>query len=194
MCPDDAGERIATAPDVSHPPGTGLADPATAQVDRAATPVAPPTSTRRRRRGTAFLVLLVLVAGGLALRSWTRPDDIRSGTTLVDAQGMAARHGISVTLLAVTAAGGLIEFRYQVVDPDKASRLLHDRTLSPALVVEETGETLVMAAPAHQHGANLRLGGSYFFLMANAHSALRPGRHVTVVIGDARLEHIAAQG
>ena len=40
---------------------------------------------------------------------------------------MAARYGIDVTLVAVTAAGGLIEFRYQVVDPDKADRVVHDR-------------------------------------------------------------------
>ncbi len=192
MSLDEAGDHLATPPAVSHPPGTGLAGPATAQVDRAATPVAAAARTRRWR-GTALLVLLVLVAGAFAVRSLTRPDDIRAGTTLVDAKGMAARYGISVTLIAVTAAGGLIEFRYQVVDPDKANRLLHERELSPALVVEETGETLVMSSPAHHHGAELRLGGTYFFLLANAHSAVQPGRHLTVVIGDARLEHIAAQ-
>ena len=107
---------------------------------------------------------------------------------------MAARYGIDVTLVAVTAAGGLIELRYQVVDPDKADRVVHDRALAPALVVEGTGQTLVMAAPPHHHGAELQLGGTYFFLMANARNAIHRGDEVTLVIGDARLEHITAQG
>ncbi len=190
MSPDNGGERVATSPGVSLPPGTGLADPATSQVRRAATP-----GRRSTRRGAVLLLVLVLLAGGLGARDWWRAHhDIRSGTTLVDADGMAARYGIEVTLIGVTAAGGLIEFRYQVSDPDKASRLVHDAALAPALVVEETGATLVMAAPPHKHGGDLKLGGTYFFLLANAHNAVRPGAHLTLVIGRARLEHLVAQG
>jgi hypothetical protein len=150
----------------------------------------------RRRRWVALGAVVLLVVVGLAGRGWWGAGraDIRDGTTVVTADGLAARYGIDVTLLAVTAAGGLVELRYQVVDPDKADRVVHDRTLSPALVVEETGQTLVMAAPPHHHGAELQLGGTYFFLMANAHNAIHRGDEVTLVIGDARLEHIAAQG
>ena len=62
------------------------------------------------------------------------------------------------------------------------------------LVVEDTGETLVLSSPPHHHATELQLGGTYFFLIANAHNAIQPGARVTLVIGDVRLEHIVAQG
>ncbi|MFN8193824.1 MAG: hypothetical protein U0R80_06010 [Nocardioidaceae bacterium] len=158
----------------------------------ATVPVAPP----HRRRWLAMLVIALLLATGLGVRAWQqhRASDVRNGTTAVSADGMAARYGIDVNLVAVTAAGGLIELRYQVVDPDKAAPLIHDPEAAPTLVVEESGETLRMASPPHRHGGELKLGGTYFFLMANAHNALSEGDLVTLVIGDVRLEHIETQG
>ena len=94
----------------------------------------------------------------------------------------------------MTAAHGLVEFRYQVVDPDKATRLLHDADLAPTLVDEASGATLRMSAPPHKHGGELRLGGTYFFLMANSHNSLHRGSKVTLVMGDSRVEHLTVQG
>lgn len=155
----------------------------------------PPTQVQKRHRVTLLALVVVLALGWGVQTWWThRPVDVRDGTTLVSADGLAARYGIDVNLIAVTAAGGLVELRYQVVDPDKASRLLHDPALAPTLVAEDSGATLVMAAPPHRHGGDLRLGGTYFFLMANAHNALHPGTPVTLVIGAARIEHLTAEG
>ena len=155
-------------------------------------PDAPP---RRRRWLVVALAVVLVLAAALAWNRWSdHQDDIRSGTSLVGTEELAARYGIDVNLIAVTAAGGLIEFRYQVVDPDKAARLLHDATLAPAFVVEETGETLVMSSPPHRHGSELRLGGTYYFLMANAHNAVHRGTKLTLVIGDLRIEHLTAEG
>jgi hypothetical protein len=155
----------------------------------------PPSAPRRRRWVAVVVALALVVAGTLAWRAWSdHRADIRSGTTLVSTEELAAQYGIDVNLIAVTAAGGLIEFRYQVVDPDKAARLLHDAKLAPAFVVEKTGETLVMSSPPHSHGAELRLGGTYYFLMANARNAVHRGTSLTLVIGDLRVEHLAVEG
>jgi hypothetical protein len=147
----------------------------------------------RARLVAIGLVAILLLAGG-ASRAWwpEQKADVRAGTTLVTAEGMAARYGIKVDLIGVMAAGGLIEFRYQVVDPDKAERMIHDVTLRPIVVVEETGATMVISRPHHAPG--LQLGGTYFFLFANAHNAIHAGTPVTLVMGDARLEHIVARG
>lgn len=155
---------------------------------------APPPARpqRRRRRVVAAGLVLAVVLGATW---WShRQADVRAGTDAVTVDEMAGRHGVDVNLVAVTARGGLVELRYQVVDPDKANRLLHDEELSPILVEESTGATLQMASPPHKHGAELRTGGNYFFLMANTRNALHRGSLVTLVIGDARLEHIRVEG
>ena len=155
----------------------------------------PPEAPRRVRRLAIVCSVVLVLLGALAWRSWTdHRADIRSGTQLAGREELAAAYGIDVNLIAVTAAGGLIELRYQVVDPDKADRIVHDPVLAPAFVVEETGETLVMNAPPHHHGAEIRLGGTYFFLMANAHNAVHRGALLTLVIGDLRVEHLEVEG
>lgn len=155
----------------------------------------PPAPARRRGRRRWVVLAAVVVALALGLSWWTaRADDVRDGTDLLTSQELAARHGLEVDLVAVTANKGLVEFRFQVVDPDKATRILHDSELAPTLVDEASGATLRMSAPPHKHGGELRLGGTYFFLMANSHNALHRGSTVTLVMGDSRVEHLAVQG
>jgi hypothetical protein len=156
----------------------------------------PPRERPRRSRLVVIGLVALLLIGAVGARAWWshRKADIRAGTTLVDAQGMAALYGIDIKLIAVTAAGGLIDFRYQVTDPDKANAIIHDLNLFPKLIVEDTGETLALRSLPHSHKAMLELGGSYFFLLPNAHNAVHPGTLLTLVIGDARLEHYVVQG
>ena len=150
----------------------------------------------RRRRLIAISLVGLLLVGGVAARAlWPeRKADVRAGTTLVTREGMAARYGIDITMIGVTAAGGLIDFRYQVVDPDKANAVVHDLRLFPKLVVEDTGVTLALRSLPHSHRRVLELGGTYFFLLPNANNAIHARSLVTLVIGDARLEHVVAQG
>ncbi len=174
--------------DLTNPSGDG-GDPHPRRAE-----ASPRASARPRWLVVTAVLALILGIAVTARWAFDRPDDIRAGSTVVDAQGMAARYGIDVNLLAVTAAGGMVQLRYQVVDPDKADRVVHDPSLAPVLIVEETGETIVMNSPPHHHGNELQLGGTYFFLMANANNAIHRGTVVTLLIGDARLEHVTAEG
>ena len=155
-----------------------------------------PARTSRRSVLAVAVLAAIVLAGGFTIQRGRAHDkvDVRSGTTLVDEAGMAARYGINITLVGVSAAGGLIDFRYQVVDPDKASQLLHDTSLYPKFIVEDTGELVAVNSLPHNHGTELQLGATYFFLLANAHNAIHKGSALTVVIGDARLEHLRAEG
>ncbi len=163
--------------------------------DTLTAPVAPaPVGSRARRWRPWVGVLLALVLVFVTARMVAAyRSDVRSGTQVVTVQEFAARTGVNVTLIGVTAGGGMIEFRYQVVDPDKASLLLHQEDRRPVLVAEDTGATLAMLSRPHNHKADVKLGGTYFFLMANANNAIRDGTKVTVIIGDVRLEHVGAQ-
>lgn len=183
MSPDVTTQSRGPARDVT---GTGTRKDPTAGV-----PSAPVPRWGRRRWGVlAALVAVILL---LAWGPWRAHGDVRDGTTVVDRDGLAARHGIDINLVAVTAAGGLVELRMQITDPDKANAVIHEPQDRPVLVAEDTGQTLAMSAPPH-HKANLELGREYFFLLANAHNALRPGSEVTVVVDDVRLEHVEVQG
>lgn len=159
------------------------------------TAAAPRTTGRARHwRAWAVIVLVLTVAIGLAVRATVSSSaDVRSGTDAVTAQEFAAYTGINMSLLGVTAQGGMIEFRYQVVDPDKASLLLHQDDRRPVLVDEDSGATLAMLSRPHNHKADLKAGGTYFFMMANSHNALHDGSKVTVIVGDVRLEHLVAR-
>jgi hypothetical protein len=151
------------------------------------------SSPRHRRRRRVAVALLAVTVGAVVWGPWRGEADVRDGTTAVSRAEMATAEGVDVNLVALTAAGGLVELRMQVVDPDKAYAVLHEAGRRPVIVAEDTGETLVMAAPAHHRG-ELELGGQYFFLLANAHNAIHAGADVTLVIGDSRLEHVEVQG
>ncbi|QKE83926.1 hypothetical protein [Arthrobacter sp. NEB 688] len=157
------------------------------------TPETPEPRARRRLLLLAALVVLALAAT-LGVRAvMAHADDVRSGTEAVSAEAFASRTGAKITLLGVTGGGGMVELRYQVTDPDKASLLLHQEDKRPVLVVEDTGAVLAMVSRPHNHKAELTLGGTYFFLMANTRNALHDGTRVTVIVGDVRLEHVVAQ-
>lgn len=151
-----------------------------------------PPRTRRRRW---FLLLAALVALATAAYSTTRGDaDPRDGTSAVTREGMSAEHGVDINLVAVTAAGGLIQLRMQVTDPDKADLVMHgDDETRPIIVDEESGGVIRMPSAPH-HRDELDLGGQYFFLMANTGNAIHAGSLVSVVIEDTRLEHVRVEG
>ena len=102
------------------------------------------------------------------------------------------RWGIRVSQVAVTADGCLVDFRYAVIDPDKALAMLSEPSNLPALMVEDSGAMVTsLATQGQKH--NLRPGHTYFLLYRNTGGALRRGGQVTVIFGDLRLTHIAVQ-
>ena len=158
------------------------------------------TPTRRVRRRTwlaaAFgvLVLPVVVAAGL---SWTAASTDAFKTRAADARVVSAsefeqQYGIRVNLVAVSAAGGMIDMRFTVTDRDKAEHLLHDATSEPALYVESSG-AVIRAPTGMRHKVTILDGGSYFILYANPGGSIQSGTPVSVVIDDVRLQPIDAQ-
>lgn len=146
----------------------------------------------RRRRWVLLAALLAVAV--VAYTATSGEGDVRDGTTTVTRAEMAARHGVDINLVAVTAAGGLVQLRMQVTDPDKANDVMHgDEDARPIIVAEDSGATLQMSAPPH-HNDELNLGAQYFFLLANAGNALHAGSEVTLIIGDSRLEHLRVEG
>ena len=105
--------------------------------------------------------------------------------------------GIEVTGLHMSAKGRMVDFRYRVLDPDKAS-LLSDRSVKPALTDLATGAVLhVPSFPKtgsmRQTGARLEAGRIYFMLFANTGMPVKSGSRVTVTVGSFKAENLVVE-
>jgi hypothetical protein len=153
---------------------------------------------RRSRRRIRLAPLAILAAlllasalGGLAYM-WQAGGAESEPSA---AGGMAAleeRYGVRITLVAVTAAGGLVDLRYQVIDAEKAAQVFGEGARAPTLIAEDSGVTLPnpQEAPGETQP---EAGQTYYVLYPNVESSVKPGTPVTVVIGDIRVEHLVAK-
>lgn len=101
------------------------------------------------------------------------------------------RWGVEIMYVRQTAAGYMLELRYRVLDAEKAKPLFERRT-KPVLTHAESGATLIVPTPA-KTGA-LRnsnppiVGRTYWMFFANPGRLVKPGEHVSVEIGEFRVD------
>ena len=156
---------------------------------------------RQTRDPRAGLILLVALLGALAvaagvgfwlLASGSSSDSAPPGPSLPARAAFEEEVGVQVVRVALTGGGGLIDLRYQVLDPEKA-QVVHDST--PVLVDEETGEVIDTFFMGHRHSSRGRpkAGVTYPLLYVNEQGLIEQGSAVSVVIGDARLEHVSVR-
>lgn len=101
--------------------------------------------------------------------------------------------GVRILRVFATAGGGMIDVRYQVIDPDKAI-IIHDTQNPPQLMNEATGQLIDRPFHDHSSGTQLRAGGAYQEILVNEGGVIKPGDSVTIIIGgNARLEHVPVQ-
>jgi hypothetical protein len=98
----------------------------------------------------------------------------------------ALRFGVDQLRARYTGSGASVEFRYHVVNPDKAA-ILSDKRSTPYMIDEQTGIKL-MVHTAEQLGALRQTsppqqGREYWMLFANAGKVVKPGQRVDVSIG-----------
>ncbi|MCA9874190.1 MAG: hypothetical protein H6659_09795 [Ardenticatenaceae bacterium] len=159
-------------------------------MNEATTPPAPATTQPLRIPWTilaAAAVLILAFAGLLLYQAWSANANQDAVISAIEEQ-----YGLRVTMIGVTAGGGALDFRFQVVDPSKASNYLHGPTEDlPTLIVEDSGARI--EAPVHQHTMTYQYGIVYYMLYGNPHGVVQPGTKVTAVFGDLRLKHIVAR-
>jgi len=110
-----------------------------------------------------------------------------------EALAMERVWGVRLLNVALTGNDGLIDVRYQVVDPYKALGL-HDADSTPALIDEATGAILDRPGLHSDHKVrSLRPGGTYYLLYQNNGGLLKPGSRITLKIGEVLLRHITVQ-
>ena len=167
---------------------------------------APPRRSRFRLPGrvriAGFLVGVLVAAGIGALALWL-PQRSNGQTSsaepppewrrpAVSAAGLAERSGVRLVRVAVTAGGGLLDLRYQVVDPSKAVAV-HEAETPPAIIDERTGLVLNRLLMGHAHTGQLKPAVSYYLIFENTGNWVRRGSEVTILLGDAQVEHVVVK-
>jgi hypothetical protein len=114
----------------------------------------------------------------------------KNAPPLVSEAGLAQRSGVRILHVAVTGAGGLLDLRYQVLDPDKAAAV---HASAPVLVDESTGAVADQLLMGHRHTGVLHAGQTYYLIFVNPGNLVQTDDRVTVAIGGLRVPHVRVE-
>jgi hypothetical protein len=116
----------------------------------------------------------------------------RGGPTAVARATFLEQTGAEVVRVAVTGAGGMLDLRFRVIDPDAAA-IIHDPARTPALVDERTGRVIDALFMGHSHRGSYKAGLTYYLVFLNPQRLVEPGDEVTVRLGGKRLAHVVVE-
>jgi len=112
------------------------------------------------------------------------------------AESLDDRWGIKIERASLSAGGYMVDFRYRVLDKDKAAPIL-DRAIKPYLIDQATGARFAVPTPpkvgALRAGGKIREGAIYYIFFANPGRYVKAGNKVTVVVGDFEARDVLIQ-
>lgn len=138
-----------------------------------------------------FLVVSFLLFWiGFSVSCATSPDGTTASPDIPEAEEV---WGIRPVSLRITGAGHFLDFRYRVVDSEKASRIMQKG--QNVYLIHQPSET-VMPVPVTKLGplrgtaVQPKEDRQYAILFNNTGKAAKSGDKVTMVIGDMRIENM----
>jgi hypothetical protein len=108
----------------------------------------------------------------------------------------ARRYGVDQLQVRSISSGSSLEFRYRVLDAEKAA-VLNDKGAKPYLVDQKTGSRLTV--PTMEKIGMLRQtatpepGREYWMVFANPGKLVKPGQRVDVVVGAFRASSLTVE-
>jgi len=145
---------------------------------------------------STILLLFVIAPFSLANFPEVSGNEI-SEPAHTDKLNIEERWGIKILSIRQSAAGYMLDFRYRVMEPEKAIQL-NNRKVKPYLIDQTSGAKLLVPnppkiGPLRQTSVKPIPGRTYFILFANPGKFVKPGNKVTVVIGDFRAEGLTVE-
>ena len=150
---------------------------------------------RLNKRNIVILLIMLaayVVSGCASVDQTKKQDDVSAKTPT-----MEDKWGIQVVGMRPTAQGHMLNFRYKIIDPEKASPLVSPKA-KPYVIDQKTGKTL--AVPSLPKVGALRQRGTkaypdriYFIIFGNPGKFIKSGDKVSVVIGDFKAEDIVVE-
>ena len=139
----------------------------------------------------AILVAVLLLAGLLAFLSQQKPSQVPLQT--ISQSELESKYGLRVNLVAVTAAGGLVDVRMKLVDAEKAKLLLSDKSNFPSLWIEDKQVSIALSDEVISQEITFENDASLYLMFPNAGSSMQTGTDVTIRFGTVALEPIIAK-
>jgi len=116
--------------------------------------------------------------------------------TAEEVKELADKWGVELLGMRLTTAGYMLDFRFRVLDADKALPLF-DHRIKPHIVAERSNiklpvpmSTKVGAFRPTNRGKNIKADKTYYMIFGNPDRHVKVGEKVTVVIGDFKVEHL----
>jgi len=154
-------------------------------------------STRSTVRTVSLVLALVaIMLAVLVARGW-RPHATNATTsptatpaTMPVSAEIEATYGVRFTGVDVTAGGGMIQIRYQVLDSAK-TEAIHGSDLAPIVVDSHGVEYKDPGMAGHSHVGKAQAAGTTdYILLANAKGGVRAGSIVTIKVGELALTNV----
>jgi hypothetical protein len=143
------------------------------------------------------IVMLLSTAPGWCQAS--TPSSQKEGATLIEKQNkgtaITEKWGIEILGIRQSAAGHMLDFRYRVVDSEKAAPLFARQT-KPYLIDQASGKVLAvpnMAKVGPLRSSNPPQAGRTYWMFFGNPGLVKAGSKVSVVIGDFKVEDLTVQ-
>lgn len=108
-------------------------------------------------------------------------------------QELAEKWGIEILSMRLTAGNNMLDFRYKVLDSEKA-RPIFKRQIKPMLTDQDTGASFVVPNTPKigpLRSSNLpKVGKHYYMLFANPGQYIKAGNLVTIEVGDFKVTNL----
>ncbi len=139
------------------------------------------------------VLLIVLLASLTIYQSWIRRQQVANQMSgpAISISELEGQYGVHLYLLAVTAGGGMVDLRLNVVDAQKASLLFQDKSDFPQLILTDPGVILIAADDSQS--LDLKTGETLYAVYSNINGTIKTGDKVTIKFGDIHLEPVVVQ-
>jgi hypothetical protein len=114
-------------------------------------------------------------------------------------QTLEARWGVRPVAIRLTAADYFVDFRYVIIDPEKAKAVLSrsKQNREVFLLDQKTGKKfsvpVTKVGPLRSTTLSPKKGRQYTILFSNAGKSIKKGDKVSVIIGEFKVENLTVE-
>ncbi len=148
--------------------------------------------TTRRRIGLVLVAAIVVAAAGIGVTGLVQAATGHRRPPVPHDSGVEGKSGVRVTRVSLAADGGLVDVRYIVLDPVRASRATGDTDDPPVISNDRTHGRLDRVA-AMRESHELRPGQTYYLIYLNTGGDVERGDTIDLDIAGTTLAGVPVE-